>query len=366
MGEPEQPSGEDLRKIIHVDMDAFFASVEQRDHPELKGKPVAVGSSRERGVVAAASYEARRFGVRSAMPSVRALKLCPDIVFMPPRFDVYREVSRQVRAIFAEHTPLIEPMSLDEAYLDVTRNLKGLPSATAVAEDIRAAIWKETGLTASAGVAGNKFLAKMASDFRKPNGIYVITPKMALDFVSGLEIGRFHGIGPATMEKMHRLGIFNGADLRKQSLEFLREHFGKAGTHFHSIARGIDLRPVEPNQERKSIGAENTFARDLFREDELLLELAPLAAKVWKHGERLQSFGKTVTLKVKYEDFQQITRSRTLPHPVAGEGEIMTAAALLLKTLLPTEKGIRLVGVTMSGFPHAQDNEPGGQLSLAF
>lgn len=354
-----------LRKIIHVDMDAFFASVEQRDHPELRGKPVAVGGSRERGVVAAASYEARRFGVRSAMPSVRARKLCPDLIFMPPRFDVYREVSRQVRAIFAEHTPIIEPMSLDEAYLDVTENLKGLPSATAVAEEIRAAIRRETGLTASAGVSYNKFLSKMASDFRKPDGLYVITPGMGPEFVAALEIGRFHGIGPATMEKMHRLGIFIGADLRRQSLEFLRQHFGKAGSHFHSISRGIDLRPVEPNQERKSIGAENTFARDLFREDELLEELVPLAVKVWQHSERIQAYGRTVTLKVKYEDFQQITRSRTLPHPVTGEEEIRSAAISLLQALLPSEKGIRLVGVTVSGFPHAHDaEEPSRQLSF--
>lgn len=361
------PGGEAQRKVIHVDMDAFFASVEQRDHPELKGKPVAVGGSRERGVVAAASYEARKFGVRSAMPSVRARKLCPDLVLMPPRFDVYREVSRQVRAIFAEHTPLIEPLSLDEAYLDVTVNLKGLPSATAVAEDIRAAIRSGTGLTASSGVSFNKFLAKMASDFRKPDGLFVITPKAALDFVAALEIGRFHGVGPATAEKMHRLGVFNGADLRRQSLEFLVRNFGKAGTHFHSIARGIDLRPVEPNQERKSVGAENTFSVDLFREDELAAELQPLAGKVWKHCERLQAFGRTVTLKVKYEDFQQVTRSRTLAQPVSGEEELGSVASLLLRGLLPTEKGIRLVGVTVSGFPHAHDGEtPGGQLSLAF
>ena len=251
------------RKIIHVDMDAFYASVEQRDNPELRGKPVAVGGSRERGVVAAASYEARKFGVRSAMPSVTAKRNCPDLIFVKPRFDVYKAVSLQVRAIFSEHTPLIEPLSLDEAYLDVTENL-GITSATEIAEAIRARIRAETGLTASAGVSYNKFLAKLASDYRKPDGLYVITPKMGSDFVENLPVGKFHGIGPATTARMNGHGIHTGGDLRAQSLDFLQRHFGKAGAFYYWISRGVDERPVRADRVRKSVGAENTFFTDLF------------------------------------------------------------------------------------------------------
>src|SRR4051794_26326815 len=232
------------RKIIHIDMDAFYASVEQRDDLELRGKPVAVGGARERGVVAAASYEARKFGVRSAMPSVTARRKCADLIFVKPRFDVYRAVSHQIRAIFAEYTPLIEPLSLDEAYLDVTENLKAMASATAIAEQIRATILAETSLTASAGISYNKFLAKMASDERKPNGQFVITPRMGPSYVEGLPVGKFHGIGPATQAKMEELGIRTGADLKGQTLEFLREHFGKVGPYYYALARGIDERPV--------------------------------------------------------------------------------------------------------------------------
>ena len=252
------------RKIIHIDMDAFYASVEQRDNPELRGKPVAVGGSRERGVVAAASYEARKFGVRSAMPSVTARRKCADLIFVKPRFDVYRAVSHQIRAIFAEYTPLIEPLSLDEAYLDVTENLKAMASATAIAEEIRARIFAETSLTASAGISYNKFLAKMASDERKPNGQFVITPKMGPSYVEGLPVGKFHGIGPATQAKMEGLGIRDGADLKGQTLEFLREHFGKVGPYYYALARGIDERPVCADRVRKSVGAETTFGADLF------------------------------------------------------------------------------------------------------
>src|SRR5215217_5677663 len=248
-----------LRKIIHVDMDAFYASVEQRDNPELRGKPVAVGSSRERGVVAAASYEARRFGVHSAMASVTAKRKCPALVFVKPRFDVYKEVSLQIRGIFAEYTHLVEPLSLDESYLDVTENLKGIAYATQVAQEIRARIRADTSLTASAGVSYNKFLAKLASDQRKPDGMFVIAPEMGPAFVETLPVSKFHGIGPATAAKMNRLGLFTGLDLKRQSLAFLQEHFGKAGGHYHSIARGIDERPVRPDRIRKSIGAENTF-----------------------------------------------------------------------------------------------------------
>jgi DNA polymerase IV len=257
------PSPQRQRKIIHVDMDAFYASVEQRDNPDLRGKPVAVGGSRERGVVAAASYEARKFGIRSAMPSITARRQCPDLIFVEPRFDVYRKVSLQIRGIFAEHTEVIEPLSLDEAYLDVTENLHDIPLARDIALLIRAAIKAETGLIASAGISYNKFLAKLASDRRKPNGQYVITPEMGPAFVETLPVGKFHGVGPATTAKMNSFGIFTGIDLRNQSLDFLQANFGKAGGYHHSISCGIDERQVRANRVRKSVDAENTFSQDL-------------------------------------------------------------------------------------------------------
>ncbi|MCW0233004.1 MAG: DNA polymerase IV [Ferrovibrio sp.] len=337
-----------IRKIIHIDMDAFYASVEQRDNPDLRGKPVAVGGSRERGVVAAASYEARKFGVRSAMPSVTARRKCPELIFARPRFDVYRQVSQQIREIFAEYTPLIEPLSLDEAYLDVTENLKGIDSATQIAEEIRAKIRAVTHLTASAGVSYNKFLAKLASDHRKPDGLFVITPKMGPGFVEDLPVGRFHGIGPATSARMNRLGIETGRDLRAQPLPFLQQHFGKSGTHYYWIARGIDERRVRPDRIRKSVGAENTFSDDLFNSGEAEIELQPIIAKVWRYCEKAGIRGRTVTLKVKYADFQQITRSRTLPQPVASEAEIAETVETLMQPLFPVTRGIRLLGVTLS------------------
>jgi DNA polymerase-4 len=252
-----------LRKIIHIDMDAFYASVEQRDNPELRGKPVAVGGSRERGVVAAASYEARQFGVHSAMPSITAKRKCPDLIFVKPRFDAYKAISLQIREIFAAYTPVIEPLSLDEAYLDVTENLKGISLATQIAEEIRARVRAETELTASAGVSYNKFLAKLASDHRKPDGLFVITPKMGPAFVETLPVRKFHGIGPATARKMSALGIETGFDLKGQTLEFLQHHFGKAGSYYYWAARGVDERPVRADRTRKSVGAENTFPADL-------------------------------------------------------------------------------------------------------
>jgi DNA polymerase-4 len=273
------------RKIIHIDMDAFYASVEQRDNPDLRGKPVAVGGSKERGVVAAASYEARKFGVRSAMPSVTAKRQCPDLIFVKPRFEVYKEISRHIRTIFAEHTEIIEPLSLDEAYLDVTENIQGIPVATEIATLIRAKILGETGLTASAGISYNKFLAKLASDQRKPNGQFVITPKMGPSFVQDLAVGKFHGIGPATSAKMNGLGIFTGMDIRNQTLEFLTANFGKAGAYYYWISRGIDERPVRANRVRKSVGAETTFSQDLADYDALAAELQPLIEKVWRHCE---------------------------------------------------------------------------------
>ena len=342
------------RKIIHIDMDAFFASVEQRDKPELRGKPVAVGGARERGVVAAASYEARAFGVRSAMPSVTARRKCPELLFVPPRFEVYREVSRQIRAIFAEHTPLVEPLSLDEAYLDVTENRKGIASATRIAEEIRERIRAETGLTASAGVSYNKFLAKIASDHRKPDGLFVITPQMGPSFVETLEIGRFHGVGPVTRAKMNRLGVMRGLDLRRQSLAFLERHFGKAGAHYYSIARGVDERPVQANRVRKSLGAENTFSEDVFTFDAAQAALAPLLEKVWRGGQNAGLSARTVTLKVKFSDFRLITRARTSAAGLRSREEFETLTFSLLATIFPAPRGVRLLGVTLSSF----DSEP--------
>jgi len=359
--EPEAEAGERPRKVIHVDMDAFYASVEQRDDPALRGRPVAVGGARERGVVAAASYEARKFGVRSAMPSVTARRKCPELVFVKPRFEVYRAVSQQIRAIFADYTPLIEPLSLDEAYLDVTENLAGEPSATRIAEAIRARIRAETGLTASAGVSYNKFLAKLASDQRKPDGLFVVTPAMGPAFVEALPVGRFHGVGPATAAKMNRLGIATGADLRAQSLAFLQQHFGKAGRFYYWIARGVDERPVRPDRIRKSIGAENTFFEDLSDFAALREALLPILEKLWRHCESAGTSGRTVTLKVKYADFRQITRSRSLPRPVASRAELEETSLALLAPLLPPEKGIRLLGVTLSALTGEEAEAAGAE-----
>jgi len=352
-----------VRRVVHIDMDAFYASVEQRDNPGLRGKPVAVGGSAARGVVAAASYEARAFGVRSALPSVTAKRRCPELIFVPPRFDVYRAVSAQIRDIFAEHTDLIEPLSLDEAYLDVTENKQNIAIATEIATIIRARIKEVTGLNASAGVSYNKFLAKMASDLHKPNGQAVITPKHGPAFVEALAVKKFHGVGPATAAKMERLGILTGADLKAKELSFLQEHFGKSGTWYYKIARGIDDRPVQPDRPRKSVGAEDTFAADILELEPAKAELAPLAAKVWRYCEARGFSGKTVTLKVKYADFQIITRSRTLQAPVRGEGEIREIAVGLLEGTYPAPKGIRLLGITLSSLS-TEPTERGPQLSL--
>jgi DNA polymerase-4 len=338
------------RKIIHIDMDAFYASVEQRDNPELRGKPVAVGGSRERGVVAAASYEARKFGVHSAMPSVSAKRKCPDLIFVKPRFDAYKAVSLQIREIFAEHTPLVEPLSLDEAYLDVTENLKGIASATEIAKEIRAKIRAETGLTASAGASYNKFLAKLASDHRQPDGLFVITPKMGPAFVEALPVGKFHGVGPATTAKMNRLGIETGLDLRAQTISFLQQHFGKSGPYFYWIARGIDDRPVRADRVRKSIGAENTFSIDLFTFEAAQDALLPIIDKVWRHCESTGARGRTVTVKIKYADFQQITRSRSLAAMIEERAALEQICLDLLRGQFPVAKGIRLLGVSLSAF----------------
>jgi DNA polymerase IV len=283
----------DTRKIIHVDMDAFYASVEQHDNPAFKGRPVAVGYAARRGVVAAASYEARAFGVRSAMPSSTALRKCPDLVFVPPRFEIYRAVSRQIRSIFADYTLLIEPLSLDEAYLDVTENLRAIPTASGTAAEIRARIFDETGLTASAGISYNKFLAKLASDRRKPNGQFVVTPAMGAAFVEALPVGKFHGVGPVTADKMNRLGIFTGADLRRQSLAFLQQHFGKSGPWYHAIANGEDDRPVVPDRPRKSSGSETTFSNDLTVPADIEAGVQAMADEVWAWCEEARAFGRT-------------------------------------------------------------------------
>ena len=347
-----------LRKIIHIDMDAFYASVEQRDDPDLRGKPVAVGGSSGRGVVAAASYEARRFGVKSAMPSVTALRRCPMLIFVKPRFEIYRQVSEQIRAIFADYTPLIEPLSLDEAYLDVTDDIRSVGTATAIAAEIRARIAAETGLTASAGISYNKFIAKMASDQNKPDGMCVVTPRQGPAFVAALSVRRFHGIGPVTAAKMERLGIFTGADLRVCDPAFLRQHFGSSSGYFHRAAHGDDDRPVRADRIRKSVGAERTFERDL-REDRALFDaLERVVDAAWERIERSAVLGRTVTLKVKFADFRQITRARTLTMPIADRADFSGAGKSLLQALLPMEFGVRLLGLTLSGLGGEEEETP--------
>jgi DNA polymerase-4 len=297
------------------------------------------------------------------MPSVTAKRQCPDLIFVKPRFEVYKAVSEQIREIFAEHTPIIEPLSLDEAYLDVTENLQNIPLARDVALAIRAKIKEVTGLNASAGISYNKFLAKLASDYRKPNGQYVITPEMGSAFVETLPVGRFHGIGPATSAKMNSLGLHTGLDMRNQSLEFMQTNFGKAGSYYYWISRGVDNREVRSNRIRKSVGAENTFLSDLTELDELLAELQPLIEKVWRHCEDHGARGRTVTLKVKYADFEQISRSRTTLGTIASRGELESASAELLKALFPLEKAVRLLGVSISGF---RSGDLEGQIALEF
>ncbi|GBQ24835.1 DNA polymerase IV [Tanticharoenia sakaeratensis NBRC 103193] len=356
-----------VRRIIHIDMDAFYASVEQRDDPTLRGRPLAVGSGEARGVVAAASYEARRFGVRSAMASVTARRRCPDLVFVRPRFDAYRAVSQQVHAIFARYTPLIQPLSLDEAYLDVTDHLKGFGSATEVAQAIRRDILAETGLTASAGVSYNRFLAKLASDHRKPDGLFVITPRMGPAFAAGLAVGKFHGIGPATAAKMHALGIHTGADLRARSLDELQAHFGRIAPFYYGIARGIDERPVSPDRLRKSLGSERTFSTDLKDFVGASDALLAIATRVWAQSAERSIAGRTVTLKVKYDDFRQITRARSDQAPPASAEELHARACGLAEPLFPSDRGVRLLGITLSALVPAGEQAPvtSGQLALA-
>jgi DNA polymerase IV len=352
-----------LRKIIHVDMDAFYASVEQRDDPSLKGKPVAVGGG-HRGVVAAASYEARKFGVRSAMPSVSAKRRCPELIFVKPRFDVYRAVSQQIRAIFADYTDLVEPLSLDEAYLDVTEDRHALGSARAIAEDIRRRIREECQLTASAGVSYCKFIAKLASDHRKPDGLCVITPEKGADFVASLPVARFHGVGPVTAKKMERLGILTGADLRDWSIAALQVQFGSSAEWYWRICRGIDEREVKPDRPYKSVSAERTFDEDLTDPHRLAAELERIAGYAWDRVKRAEVTGRTVTLKVKYGDFTLITRSKSFSAPVADLQVFTAAGQALLSGLHPLTKGIRLLGLGLHNLAENPQEEP-IQLGLA-
>ena len=338
-------------------MDAFYASVEQRDDPTLKGKPVAVGYPAKRGVVAAASYEARRFGVRSAMPSTIAMRKCSELVFVRPRFDVYREVSNQIHAIFKGYTPLVEPLSLDEAYLDVTDNLKGIRTAWETAKEIRARIYEETRLTASAGISCNKFLAKLASDYRKPNGQFAIMPDQAEAFVATLPVAKFHGVGPKTAVKMRALGIETGADLRAQTLDFLQDRFGKAGSWYYNIARGRDDRPVQPDRERKSSGSETTFSEDLSDPVQIEAGVIAMANDVWASCEKANSRGRTVTVKIKWADFQISTRSRSMESAIQTRHGLHELALDLIRSVFPPPKGVRLVGVTLSNFQSQSGGE---------
>jgi DNA polymerase IV len=337
-----------LRKIIHIDMDAFFASVEQLDNPELKGKPVAVGGSGERSVVAAASYEARKFGVRSAMPSLTAKKLCPQLIFVRPRFDRYQEVSSSVFEIFKDYSEIIEPLSIDEAFLDVTEDRKGIGSATIIAREIRKEIRKKTGLTASAGISVNKFLAKIASDIKKPDGQFVIPPEEADRFIEELPIGKFYGIGKVTAEKMHKLGIHNGKDLKSWDLTSLVRNFGKTGMFYYKIVRGEDDREVETNLERKSVGTELTFDKDLTTRFEIVAELYKIEKELMNRMEESQTTGRTLTLKVKFADFRQITKSKTLTGYIRDFGTLHREVALIRKSLKLEGSRIRLMGVSVS------------------
>ena len=347
-----------IRKIIHIDMDAFYASVEQRDRPELKGKPVIVGGDPlSRGVVAACSYEARKFGVHSAMASSTAYKLCPDAVFIRSRFDAYRAVSSQIREIFCEYTDLVEPLSLDEAFLDVTENHKGIPSATLIAQEIKEKIFQRTcGLTSSAGVSFNKFIAKVASDINKPDGITVITPDMAEEFIDRLPIRKFFGVGKVTEEKMLSHGIKTGADLKKYKKEQLIQTFGKSGIYFYDIAHGLDDRPVEPNRIRKSIGKETTLLEDIDDADQMIEILENIADRLENSLIKREAKGRTITLKIKYFDFQSITRSITIDEPADTSGVIMRFIKPLLSKTEAGEKKVRLLGISISNFDDQESN----------
>jgi DNA polymerase-4 len=353
------------RKIIHIDMDAFYASVEQMDNPDLKGKPIAVGGSANRGVVAAASYEARKFGVRSAISGAMAKRNCPDIIFVAPRFDRYKEISSKIHKIFREYTDLIEPLSLDEAYLDVTVNKKGNPSASLLAEEIRLQIFNEVGLTASAGISINKFVAKIASDYNKPNGQKTVNPDEVLSFLEVLPIRKFHGVGKVTTEKMYQLGIFTGLDLKNRSIEFLEKNFGKAGRFYYDVVRGIHLSEVKANRITKSVAAEHTFDSNLSSEIFMMEQLDKIASTLEKRLKKNEISGKTITLKIKYSDFTQQTRSKTLPYFVSDKGIILES----IKELLYQEKmkeSVRLLGIAISNLNTEIKKSVVVQLKFAF
>lgn len=335
------------RKIIHIDMDAFYASVEQLDDPSLRGKPIAVGGGGQRGVVSAASYEARKFGVRSAMSSVLAQKKCPELIFVPSNFKRYKEVSAQVRAVFLDYTDLVEPLSLDEAFLDVTDNRHGHDSATEIAREIRARILDETGLTASAGISINKFLAKIASDINKPNGQKTIKPKEVEKFLERLPIHKFFGVGKATAAKMNGWGIYNGYQLKQHSLEFLEQNFGKAGKHYYNIVRGIQHSEVRPNRERKSISAERTYSDNLIGAEAIYEKALKICEEIERRASGIETKGRTITLKIKYSDFQQITRSKTLESPTNSYEDIIPVVQELLEQD-EHKRSVRLVGVGLS------------------
>lgn len=336
-----------LRKIIHIDMDAFYASVEELDNPGLKGKPLAVGGGEVRGVVSAANYEARKFGVRSAMSGYLAKKNCPQLVFVKPRFARYKEISNQIRAIFYEYTDLVEPLSLDEAYLDVTTNKKGNPSATLIAKEIRQRIFGDIGLRASAGISINKFIAKVASDFNKPNGQKTVNPEEVLQFLEDLEIRKFYGVGKVTADKMYKLGIFTGKDLKDKSVGFLEEYFGKSGSYYFNVVRGIHTSEVKPHRIPKSVGAERTFSENLSSEIFMLERLEQIANELEKRLKKSKIAGKTITLKIKYSDFTLQTRSKTLPYFISDRAFILETTKELLFQEKP-ENSVRLLGISLS------------------
>ncbi len=338
------PEDSPLRKIIHIDMDAFYASVEELDNPELQGKPLAVGGNEIRGVVSAANYEARKYGVRSAMSGYLAKKNCPHLTFVKPRFARYKEISQKIRSIFYDYTDLVEPLSLDEAYLDVTINKKGNPSATLLAKEIRQRILDEVGLKASAGISINKFIAKVASDFNKPNGQKTVNPEEVLQFIEELEIRKFYGVGKVTADKMYKLGIFTGKDLKTKSVDFLQEHFGKSGSHYYNIVRGIHNGAVKPHRVQKSVGAERTFSENLSSEME---RLEHIANELERRLKKSKVAGKTITLKIKYSDFTLQTRSKTLPYFVADKSLILEIAKELLYQG-KMENSVRLLGISLA------------------
>ncbi|HQB36877.1 MAG TPA: DNA polymerase IV [Bacteroidales bacterium] len=353
-----------MRKIIHIDMDAFFASVEQLDNPELRGKPVAVGGSGERHVVAAASYEARKFGVRSAMPSVTAKRLCPDLIFVRHHFERYEEISGEVMQILRSYSDLVEPLSIDEAFLDVTEDKKKIGSATIIAREIKKEIRKKTGLTASAGISFNKFLAKIASDVKKPDGMFVILPQDAERFIEELPIEKFYGIGKVTAEKMHQLGIHSGKDLKKMEHADLIRKFGKAGKLYYNICRGIDERPVEVVSERKSIGTELTYEKDLVTKFEIIAELYKIEKELMERMRVAEITGKTITVKIKFSDFKQITRSRTLPDFIRDFDVLHQCVTEIRRSLDLTGTRIRLLGVSVSNLESEEDKKRERQLNL--